>query len=141
MKIFGHPIHIMLVHFPSALFPMDLACSLLYLYKNDVSFTQASFYAICGGVILGWAAVVFGLFDLINIFKNKPGSMNKALLHGGINSVVVIAYTCLAFMQYANYPNVRPDSYEIIAAKTVVVSFMIAGNFFGGSLVLKDRVI
>src|SRR6476620_11479925 len=100
MKIFGHPIHIMLIHFPSALFPMDLACSAIFLYTKDASFTTASFYSMAGGVMLGWLAVIFGVFDLLNVFKNKPAAMKKALWHGGINSTVVLAYTILAFLQY-----------------------------------------
>jgi uncharacterized membrane protein len=141
MKIFGHPMHMMLIHFPSALLPMDLACSVIYLFTKDVTFTNASYYSMCGGVALGWMAIIFGLFDLLNIFKSKPEAMRKALLHGGINSAVIIAYSVLAFLQYRNYPKLEPDGSSMVAIKFIIITFMIVGNYLGGSLILKDRVV
>lgn len=140
MKILGHPVHVMLIHFPSALFPMDLACAAIAFYTKDASFTNASFYVLCAGTIVGWLAVVTGAFDLIGIFEKKPGAMKKALVHGGINSTVVIIYSVLAFIQYKHYPALLPDNVLMLILKAGTIAFMIAGNFIGGSLILKHKV-
>lgn len=140
MKIFGHPLHVMLIHFPSALFPMDFACAAIYYYTHTTSFSAASFYAMIGGVLLGWLAVIFGAFDLIRVFEKKPAVIKKALLHGGINITVVIVYTVLAYIQYKRYPSILPDGITILFIKAVTISCMIVGNFIGGSLILKDKV-
>ena len=140
MKILGHPVHIMLIHFPSALFPMDLVCSAISYYSGDSSFTEASFYAMSGGVILGWIAVIFGTFDLLNVFEKKPEAMNKALVHGCINVTVVIIYTVLAYIQYKHYPLLQPDNMLLLIIKAVTIGLMIVGNFIGGSLILKHKV-
>ncbi len=54
----------MLIHFPSALLPMDFVCYGLLYYTHQTSFAYASFYALFGAVVLGWAAALFGILDI-----------------------------------------------------------------------------
>ena len=140
MKIFGHPVHIMLIHFPSALLPMDFMCSFLGYYTGNTSFTDASFFAMAGAVILGALAIVTGAFDLIGLVENKPLAVKKALIHGGINATVIMAYSILAFRAYKQFPDLVQDPVVILVIKSCLVTFMIIGNYLGGSLILKDRV-
>jgi uncharacterized membrane protein len=140
MKIFGHPVHMMLIHFPSALFPMDFICAGLAFYTGNPSFTDAAFFALAGGVVLGALAIITGAFDLIGIAENKPMSVKKALIHGGINTTVVIGYSVLAFQAYKSFPDLVPDNTAVLIVKGCLVTFMLAGNYIGGSLILKDRI-
>jgi uncharacterized membrane protein len=140
MKIFGHPVHIMLIHFPSALFPMDLVCSFIAYYFGIVSFVNASFYAMFGGVVLGGFAIITGTFDLLHVMKEKPSAMKKVLVHGGINTIVILGYAVLTAIAFKKYPDLAPDSIIMIIVKSALVIFMIVGNFFGGSLILKDKI-
>ena len=45
MKIDFHPPHLILVHFPAALFPMEFVCAALGFYLKDATFNYAAFYA------------------------------------------------------------------------------------------------
>jgi len=140
MKIFGHPVHVMLIHFPSALFPMDLACSFLAVYTGNSSFNDSAFYAASIGVMAGWLALITGAIDLLGVAKHKPRSLNKALLHGTINSTVLIGYTLLVFLSYKHYPELGNDSALTVSIKTTLILLLFLGNYFGGSLILKDGV-
>jgi uncharacterized membrane protein len=140
MKMFGHPIHMMLIHFPSALFPMDLVCSFLGYYTGNPSFADTAYFALAGGVGFGMLAIVAGVFDLAPVAENKPLSIKKALIHGAINSTVVIAYSILAFRGYQHFPTPVQDGLAILILKGGLLTFMIVGNYLGGSLILKDRV-
>jgi uncharacterized membrane protein len=140
MKIFGHPLHVILIHFPSALFPMDFVCSLLAYFGGPLSLTDAAFFAGFGGVITGSLAVITGAFDLIPVVKDKPGSVSKALLHGGINSTVLIGFAVTTFLAYRAYPSLRTDGASELVVKGVLVLLLAIGNFLGGSLILKDRI-
>ena len=140
MKFLGHPIHIMLVHFPAALLPMDLVCYFLFFYTGNTSFAEASYYAMAGGAILGWLAVIFGAFDLLKIPQENPQIMKTALMHGGINIVIITAYSVLAFMAYKRYPNLPEATVVILIVKALLNLSMIAGNWFGGNLILKYKV-
>lgn len=142
MKLFGHPIHLMLIHFPSALFPMDLICAFLAFYTGNASFSDASFYAITGGVFFGWAAVLAGMFDLAKIASSKKQSLvKKTLIHGGVNTTVLIIYTLFFMVGFKKYPHLVKDDMLILMVKAGAVTLMVIGNFIGGSLVLKDKVV
>lgn len=139
MKILGHPVHIMLIHFPSALLPMDLICSALGYYTGNTSFTDASFFALAGGAVFGCLAVVTGTFDLIGLME-KPLAMKRALIHGGINATVIIVYAVLAFRAWKQFPALTQDTMGLLILKASLITFMIVGNYLGGSLILKHRV-
>jgi uncharacterized membrane protein len=140
MKIFGHPLHVMLIHFPSALLPMDFICSLLAFYISSVHLVHTSFFAMTGGVVLGMLAIITGAFDLISVTKDKSNAVKKVLIHGGINGTMIIAYSVLAFMAYKKYPDLAADSIAILITKAGLITFMIVGNYLGGNLVLKEKI-
>ena len=140
MRILGHPVHMVLIHFPSALFPMDIACSLLAFYTGDLAFAHASYFAMAGGVALGTLAIITGAIDLIGVVENKPLAVKKALIHGGINTAVICGYSVLAYRAYRDFPDLVPDTVTFLIIKGLLLTLMIAGNFLGGSLILKDGV-
>ncbi|MEO6735929.1 MAG: DUF2231 domain-containing protein [Ginsengibacter sp.] len=130
----------MLIHFPSALLPMDFVCYGLFYYNHQASFGYASFYALAGAVIAGWAAALFGILDILKIPTHKTDAMQKALIHGGINVSVIIVYTVLAYSAFKKYPTLPDASLSLLIAKAFLVSFMIIGNYIGGSLILKYKI-
>jgi uncharacterized membrane protein len=137
MKILGHPIHILLIHFPAALIPMDFACSCLQYYMHNDSFGLAAFYATAGVVVLGWLAIVFGFIDLIKIPAQEPQAQKIALIHGSINSIIIIVYTILGLKAYKVYPGTMPVLTELLIVKAVLLLSLVVGNYLGGNLVLK----
>lgn len=140
MRLFGHPVHVMLIHFPSALFPMELVCYGLLFFTGEKSFATASYYAMTGGVVLGWLAVITGALDLAKIPPYKPAVVKKALIHGAINSSVLISYTVFVYLVNKQYPNIRDASPGLLAVKAFLVAVLIFGNWLGGELILKHKV-
>ncbi len=130
----------MLIHFPAALFPFEFVCSFFGFYTGDENFAFASFYAMAGGVILGWTAILFGVLDLLKVFQAKPEAVKTAVIHGGINICVIIVYTVLAYSQFKAYPAINTDGLPILIFKAVTIGSMFAGNYFGGQLILKYKV-
>ena len=140
MKLFEHPVHLMLIHFPSALFPMDFICSGLAHYYGEMNLTYTSFYCMAAGVLFGSLAIIAGTFDLAGVAAKQPAALQKALIHGGINTSVLIGYSILAFMAFKHYPFLTTDGLGILIIKGSLIAFMTIGNYLGGSLVLKDKV-
>jgi uncharacterized membrane protein len=140
MKILGHPVHMILIHFPSALLPMDFVCSALAFYTGDSNLAYTSFYCMIGGVIFGALAIIAGILDLIGIAEDQPAALRKALIHGGINTSVIIGYSLIAFIAFKNYPAIVSDDLSKIIVKGSLIAFMMVGNYLGGSLILKDKV-
>jgi len=139
MKIDFHPPHLILVHFPAALFPMEFVCSALGFYLKDATFNYAAFYALGGGVLMGWLAVMFGFVDLVRIPPERKEVQQKALIHGSINLCMLIGYSVLFFLQW-KAPEITAASVPQLILKFCLLLVLIIGNYLGAQLVLRYKV-
>ena len=139
MKLNYHPPHLILVHFPAALLPMDLICAALGWYTHNPSFTAAAFYALAGGVGAGWLAVVFGFLDLVRIPHEPKPVFSTALLHAGLNTCVLMGYSVLFFLEWQQ-PVLVSATLGVLGIKAVLLGVLMAGNYLGAQLVLKYRI-
>src|SRR5574341_688201 len=69
-KLFGHPIHPMLVVFPLGLLMMAVIFDLIALGLGSGYWSGIAYYLIGAGVIGGLAAAMFGLIDWLAIPSN-----------------------------------------------------------------------
>ena len=140
MKLFGHPVHVMLVHFPSALFPLDLICSVLWYYTGSTPLGYGAFFAMIGGVAGGWLAAAFGLLDLLGIPAAKKASQAKALTHGTISAVLLLGYTVVAYRHFRAYPDLLLPSVPLLLTKGGLNALLLLGDYFGGDLVYRHGI-
>jgi len=126
-----------LVHFPSALLPMDFVFSTLSLYLNQMSFATASYYCLWAGVAGGWAAIFAGAFDLVKYFKPGHPGIRQALTHATVQVTVIIFFTLILAFEYKHPSNIASPSIILIAGKALFLMLMVVGNYMGGELVLK----
>jgi uncharacterized membrane protein len=140
MKILGHPVHMMLIHFPSALFPMECVFYGLLCFTGKSSFAEASYYSLLGGTIMGWFALIFGTWDLVKIPSEKTEALVKGIIHGSINTTVLIAYTVFAYSLFRKYPDLPDASFILLAIRILLVLVLIVGNYIGASLILKYKI-
>ena len=92
-KLFGHPIHQMLIVFPLGLLATSFFFDIGWLAIHRAGLGVAAYYMIAAGVIGGLVAAVFGLIDWLGI---PSGTRAKAigLWHGGGNVVPWIHADC-----------------------------------------------
>jgi uncharacterized membrane protein len=138
MKIFRHPLHVMLIHFPTALLPMDLVLSYLFYRTGNENFGAAAFYCLIAGVALGLLAGITGLIDLITI-KDKT-AMAAALVHGGINLTAILVFSVFAYKGWKQYPELPPPTIAVLTVKFITVIFILVGNYLGGRLIFKHHI-
>jgi len=138
MKFFKHPLHVMLIHFPTALLPMDLVLSYLFYTTGNESYGSAAYYCLLGGVGLGLLSGITGLIDLVMI-KNKT-AMGAALVHGGINLTAILVFSVFAYKGWKAYPQILTPTMTVIIVKLLTVLFMLIGNYLGGRLILKHHI-
>ena len=140
MKLFGHPIHLMLIHFPSALLPADFVLTVLGYYYNEPLFNYAAFYCLAGGVATGFLAIITGFIDLITISPAKKPAVSAALIHGCINGTLILVYSVLAYKIWKVYPVIPAATITGILIKVMLVLGLFAGNYFGGKLIYHYRI-
>jgi uncharacterized membrane protein len=88
-KLFGHPIHQMLIVFPLGLLATSVIFDVIGVIGNEPRWFDRSFYMIGAGVIAGLIAAVFGVIDYLAIPRNTRAK-KVGFLHG-IGNVFVPA--------------------------------------------------
>jgi uncharacterized membrane protein len=140
MKVLGHPLHMMLIHFPTALLPMDVLFSFFAYYNKDSSFLLGAHYCLLAGVITGMAALLTGLIDLLLIKKDNKQAFATALIHGFINGTVILFYGIFAYRGWQQFPQLSMPALPGLVLKLVLLSILFVGNYLGGKLILQHRI-
>jgi uncharacterized membrane protein len=128
-RIFEHPVHMMLIHFPIGLLTLDAASDALVRLGYIGPFDPM--LLLLPGVALGWIAAGFGFWDLVRI-KSGSKAMAVALTHGSINVTAISGFSWALYLASKElHPELRLWI-EIVSGCLILV-----GNKFGGDLVLK----
>jgi uncharacterized membrane protein len=136
-KLFGHPVHPMLIVFPLGLLSTAVIFDVIYLVTTNGEFAIVSFWAIAGGLVGGLLAAVFGLVDWLAIPKGTRAK-SVGLTHG-IGNVVIVALFAVSWVMrlddqtYA--PNVLPLVLGLVGAALALFT-----AWLGGELVYRLRV-
>src|SRR5205085_12045630 len=91
VRLFGHPIHPMLIVFPLGLLPTAVLFDIIYLATGNTMWTTVSYWLIPVGIIGGLVAAVFGLIDWLGI-PPRTRAKQVGALHGIGNVVVVLLF-------------------------------------------------
>jgi uncharacterized membrane protein len=133
-KLFGHPIHQMLIAFPLGLLAMALIFDLIALAAGWPKLHEAAYYMIGAGVVSGLLAAVFGLVDWIAI-PGQTRAKRVGALHGGGNVVVVLLFA-MSWWLRRDVP-AEPELLAIVIAGVAAVIATVTA-WLGGELV--DRL-
>ena len=140
MKFARHPLHTMIIHFPTAQLPMDLFLSVLGFYYHQPSFISAASYCLFGGVVSGLLALLSGVIDLIKLPEEKKPAHSTAVTHGVINGMILLIYTMIAYKAMKSYPEFNPATPVMLWTKGILVAGLFVGNYMGGKLIYKFQV-
>jgi len=133
-KLFGHPIHQMLVVFPLGVLSMSLVFDLIALLTDRSHLHAAAFSMIAAGVISGLAAALFGFIDYLGIPRGTRAKRIGAL--HGIGNVIVVALFAASWLLRRD----RPANPEVLCIVLSVAAGTLAAitGWLGGELV--DRL-
>jgi uncharacterized membrane protein len=90
-RIFGHPVHLILIVFPLGLLATSFFFDLAYLAKGRTELAVVSSWMIFAGVLGGAAAAVFGLIDWLAIPRGTR-AWRVGAWHGGGNLIVAALF-------------------------------------------------
>ncbi len=132
-RLGGHPIHVMLVHFPAGLFPMAFLFDLAGFWWGEASLHAASGWCMAGGAAAGMSAAVFGYWDYLRI--RDSGRLVTAAWHGMTEFVLLILFGLLAGIRWQTESGWEaPGPWEMAAAGAGILLLGVA-NYLGGELV------
>lgn len=133
-KLFGHPIHPMLIPFPLGLLTTSVVFDVIYLLTDNGKWSEIAFWMIAAGVVGGLAAAVFGLIDWLAV-PSGTRAKRIGLWHGAGNVVVVVLFI-VSWLLRADAPG-EPGAIPIILSLLGVGLAGLTG-WLGGELV--DRL-
>ena len=90
-KLFGHPLHQILIVFPLGLLATSVIFDVICLVTDQARFSEVAYWLIVAGLIGGLVAAPFGLIDWLAI---PAGTRAKSVggLHGAGNVVVLLLF-------------------------------------------------
>lgn len=135
VKLFGHPIHPMLIVLPLGLLSTAVIFDVIYLLTDDDVFSTVAFWNIAAGVIGGLLAAVFGAWDWFHIPQDTRAK-RIGLMHGGGN-VVVVALFSLSWLLRAGQEGYEPGLFAYVLSFGGLALAAVTG-WLGGELV--DRL-
>jgi uncharacterized membrane protein len=134
VKLFGHPLHQMLIVFPLGLLAMSLVFDLIARVAGVPKLHEAAFYMIAAGIVTGLVAAVFGFVDFLAI-PGQTRAKRIGALHGAGN-VVVVALFAVSWFLRRDQP-AQPEVLAIAISAAAAALATITG-WLGGELV--DRL-
>lgn len=133
-KLFGHPIHQMLIVFPLGLLATSIFFDVIAIAAEHPGLSQASYYMIAAGIISALIAAVFGLIDFLAI----PGGTRAkriGFMHGGGNVIMLVLFAASWFLRRGHPTD--PGTVAIILSAAGAALGGLTG-WLGGELV--DRL-
>ena len=134
VKLFGHPIHPMLIVFPLGLLGMAVIFDIVNLVTGNGYWSEISDWMMAAGVVTGLVAAPFGLVDWLAI---PSGTRAKRIgaIHGVGNVVVVLLF---ALSWYTRMADPRTPSMVAFLLSFVGLGLALVTGWLGGELV--DRL-
>jgi uncharacterized membrane protein len=133
-KLFGHPIHPMLIPFPIGLLGTAVAFDLIDAADGSDGFGRAADYMIAAGIVTGLLAALFGAIDWLAI-PSGTRAKRIGVAHGLGNVAVVAAFT-VAWLLRRDEP-ADPPAAALVLQVVGLLGALVTG-WLGGELV--DRL-
>ena len=135
-KLFGHPVHPMLIVFPLGLLATSLAFDIVHFAsRDDTFFSHMALWLIGLGICTGLFAAIFGIVDWLAI-PRRTRAWRIGLLHGTGNVVVVVLFF-ISWLIRRGGDELRPPVVAFVL-DIVAVALALLTGWLGGELV--DRL-
>jgi nitrite reductase/ring-hydroxylating ferredoxin subunit/uncharacterized membrane protein len=136
-QIKSHPIHPMLVVLPLGLFLGSWIFDLIGKATNNELLWAASYYCAIAGIIGGFCAAIPGVIDWFSVVPPRSSAKNRGLLHGGLNTLVLIAFIIIAVRRYS--ATAEPGGFELGLMTIAIIGLGVSG-WLGGTLSYRNQI-
>jgi nitrite reductase/ring-hydroxylating ferredoxin subunit/uncharacterized membrane protein len=127
----------MLVVLPLGLFIGSWVFDLIGKTRNNELLWAASYYCAIAGIVGGLLAAVPGVIDLFTVVPPRSSAKSRGLLHGGLNTLVLIAFIVIAFHRTSAIA--EPGGFELGLMTIAILTLGVSG-WLGGTLSYRNQI-
>ena len=139
VKIFSHPLHVMLVGFPVAFYTATLICFIIFHCHLDVFWFKVAVVANMAGVVSAAAAALPGFIDWLNIPSAK-GAKKVGMYHMFCNVGALLLFAVNLFLVYPKWDEIQPESIIPIMLTSIGFALTLVAGFLGWTLVQNHHI-
>jgi uncharacterized membrane protein len=139
MRILGHPIHPMLVHFPIAFWTVAVGAYVWAAAGAGESIAMVAKFANGAGLIIAMLAILAGVFELRSIASDSQ-AMQVAIWHMMIMSTVWVCFLAAMLLPAASGLDHATARAGAAACACLGFLLMAVGGWLGGRLVYEFGV-
>jgi len=139
-KLFGHPIHPMLVAFPVAFYTGTFVAFVNYAATHDPFWFRLATVANWAGVLMAVVAAVPGLIDWATGIPRQSPAKSVGLVHMSLNVLALVVFFINAMIYSNRWNEPLPAAGTGIVFGAIGVLLTMAAGFLGWSLVQDHHV-
>jgi uncharacterized membrane protein len=139
VKIFGHPIHPMLVAYPVAFYTATVVCYIVYNSNNNPFWFKVAVVANIAGVVMAALAAIPGFIDWLFI-PSDSRAKKTGLFHMVCNVLALICFAIAAWTEYPKWNEANPTLGWAIPLTAIGFILTLTAGFLGWTLVQKHHV-
>ncbi|HEU5330900.1 MAG: DUF2231 domain-containing protein [Thermomicrobiales bacterium] len=141
VKLFGHPIHPMLVAYPIAFYTATLVAYLIYQFGGQPQFWfRVAIAANIAGVVMAVLAALPGFIDWAMGIPGDTEAKQVGLRHMLLNVVALVLFIVLAVLNTGKWDATTPGALAGIVLALVGVLLTIAAGAHGWTLIQTHHV-
>ena len=139
-KWLKHPLHPILVHLPTSLWPSALVLDLISnLGGNKNGVVQTAFFAILLGLLAALAAIPAGLADWWDIKPDKP-ARKLGLYHMGINLAITALQVVNLLLRLDNFATAHWVTTLPLVLSALSTAMLLVSGYLGGLMVYDQGI-
>jgi uncharacterized membrane protein len=140
LRVFKHPLHPALTHFPIALLSLVPVWDFLGLFLGEPFWFSVAFINIAAGLVLAVAAMTAGLIDYLALPAKSPAE--KTAFWHMLTTLTGAALFFLSIVFRNNLTNALHglSLYCALGFSLLGVVFIFVGGWLGGELVFTHKV-
>jgi len=140
VKIFGHPVHPMLVPYPIAFYTATLACFIAYGAGADVFWFRAAYALNVAGVAMALVAGSVGFIDLMFGIPDNTPAKRHGYQHMGFNLAALALFAINIGLNSGQWNSPAPVMRLAIFLPVLGLICMLAAGYLGWTLVQTHHV-
>src|SRR5215216_2158477 len=109
IKLFGHPIHPMLVGFPVTLYTATLVAYLIYASSQDPFWFRVGLAANIAGVGMALITAIPGFLDWLTSIPSDHPAKSTGLTHMLLNVSALIVFAINAWLHWGYWNTAAPS--------------------------------